>query len=75
MYKLKKIVGSKNFSAQFIKIITHYKNNGYNIKAAYSVTMNIFQKFYFLFKSFVKVELSYVFTIKMFSTAENCIEK
>ena len=34
------------------------------LKAAYSVTMNIFEKFYFLFKSFVKVELSYVFTIK-----------
>ena len=43
------------------------------LKAAYSVTMNIFQKKYFLFKSFVKVELSYVFTIKMFSTAENCM--
>ena len=46
-----------------------------NIKAAYSVTMNIFRKFCFLFKSFVKVELSFVFTIKMFSTAENCMEK
>ena len=45
------------------------------VKAAYSVTMNIFRKKYFLFKSFVKVELSYVFTIKMFSTAENCMEK
>ena len=45
------------------------------LKAAYSVTMNIFRKKkYFLFKSFVKVELSYVFTIKMFSTAENCME-
>ena len=44
-------------------------------KAAYSVTTNIFEKKYFLFKSFVKVELSYVFTIKMFSTAENCMEK
>ena len=43
-------------------------------KAAYSVTMNIFRKIYFLYKSFVKVELSYVFTIKMFSTAENCME-
>ena len=29
----------------------------------------------FLFKSFVKIELSYVFTINMFSTAENCMEK
>ena len=45
------------------------------IKAAYSVTVNIFRKIDFLFKSFVKVELSYVFTIKMFSTAENCMEK
>ena len=44
-------------------------------KAAYSVTMNIFEKKSFLFISFVKVELSYVFTIKMFSTAENCMEK
>ena len=31
VYKLKKIVGSNNFSAQFIKIISHYKNIGYNI--------------------------------------------
>ena len=31
MYQLKKIVGSYNFSAQFIKIISHYKKIGYNI--------------------------------------------
>ena len=31
MYKLKKIVGSNNFSAQFIKIISNYKKIGYNI--------------------------------------------
>ena len=31
VYKLKKIVGSNNFSAQFIKIISHYKKFGYNI--------------------------------------------
>ena len=38
--------------------------------------MNIFRKKdRFLFKSFLKVELSYVFTIKMLSTAENCMEK
>ena len=30
-YKLKKIVGSNNFSAQFIKIISHYKKIGYTI--------------------------------------------
>ena len=43
-------------------------------KETRSVTMNIFSKKK-LFKSFVKIELSYVFTINMFSTAENCIEK
>ena len=31
MNKLKKIVGSNNFSAQFILMISHYKNVGYNI--------------------------------------------
>ena len=31
VYKLKKTVGSNNFSAQFIKIMFHYKKIGYNI--------------------------------------------
>ena len=31
VYKLEKIVGSNNFSAQFIKIISHYKKIGYTI--------------------------------------------
>ena len=31
VYKLKKIVGSNNFSARFIKIISRYKKIGYNI--------------------------------------------
>ena len=31
VYKLKKIDGSYNFSAQFIKIVSHYKKIGYNI--------------------------------------------
>ena len=44
-------------------------------KETRSVTMNIFpKKKKILFKSFVKIELSYVFTIDMFSTAENCME-
>ena len=30
VYKLKKVDGSNNFSAQFIKIISHYKKIGYN---------------------------------------------
>ena len=31
VYKLKKIVGSNDFLAQFIKIVSHYKKIGYNI--------------------------------------------
>ena len=31
VYKLKKIVGSNKFSAQFIKISSHYKKIDYNI--------------------------------------------
>ena len=31
VYKLMKIVGFNNFSAQFIKIMSHYKKFGYNI--------------------------------------------
>ena len=27
VYKLKKVVGSNNFSAQFIEIISHYKKD------------------------------------------------
>ena len=45
------------------------------LKAAYSATMNIFRKKYFLFKSFVKVEKSYVVTTNLISTAENSMEK
>ena len=30
VYKLKQIVDSTNFSAQFIKIISHYRKIGYN---------------------------------------------
>ena len=45
------------------------------LKETRSVTMNIFRKIYFLLISFVKIELSYIFTINMVSTAENCKEK
>ena len=37
--------------------------------------LSFFEIFYFLFKSFVKVELSYVFTINLITIAENCTEK
>ena len=45
------------------------------LKETKSATMNIFRNFLFPFKSFVKVELSYVFTINLFAIAENCMEK
>ena len=45
------------------------------VKETRSVSMDIFRKKYFLFKLFVKIELSYVFTINMFSTAESCMEQ
>ena len=34
VYKLKKIVGSNDFSVQFIKIISRYKKFGYNINVS-----------------------------------------
>ena len=46
-----------------------------SVKDRKRLTMNIFRKKYFLFKSFVKIELSYSFTINIVSTAENCKEK
>ena len=37
--------------------------------------MNIFRKIFFLKMVFVKVELSHVFSINLFTIAENCMEK
>ena len=45
------------------------------LKETKSATMNIFGKKSFLFKSLVKTELSYVFTINLFTIAKNCMEK
>ena len=45
------------------------------LKENKSATMNIFDFFYFLFKSFIKGELSYDLTINLFTIAENCMEK
>ena len=46
------------------------------VKETKSATMNNFRFFfYFLFKSFVKVELIYIFTINLFTIADNCTEK
>ena len=60
---------------------SHIKSKGNNSKATSSSlketrseTMNIFLKI-FIFKTFVKVELSYVFTLNMLNTADNCMIK
>ena len=45
VYKLKKIVGSNNFSAQFIKIISHYKKIGYNINVLQQVRLAPLNRF------------------------------
>ena len=69
------------FSADKLSLLSR-KNIHYSYTIKYtldketgSVTINIFSKKYFLFKSFVKIELSYIFTTNMVSTAENCKEK
>ena len=54
VYKLEKIVDSNNFSAQFLKIISHYKEIDYNINvlqqtACLVVNPITFGKFAFLF--------------------------
>ena len=43
-----------------------------SFKETKSATMNILDLF-FLFKTFVKVDLSYVFTINLLTIAENCM--
>ena len=45
------------------------------LKETKSATINIFSEKNILFISFVKAELSYVFTINLFTIAENCMEK
>ena len=57
--------------------LASHVNNIYvtDIKETRYVSMNIFRKKTQLFKSFVKIELSYVLTINMFSTAESCMEQ
>ena len=61
-----------NASLQLNKETSYFCLNELIAKETKSATMNIFRFFfYFLFKSFVKVELSYVFTLNLFTIAEN----
>ena len=45
------------------------------LKVTKSTIMNFFGKKKILFKSLVKIELSYAFTTNLFTAAENCMEK
>ena len=45
------------------------------LKAAYSVTMNIFRKKNIFFLNHLQKNLSYVVTINLISTVENCMKK
>ena len=54
VYTLKKIIGSNIFSAQLIKIISHYKTIGYNINILQQIACLVFNpitvgNFVFLF--------------------------
>ena len=61
--------------ASLIKRLTSNLCTNFRFKETRSVTLNIFRKKKNLFKSFVKIELSYVFTINMLIKVENCMEK
>ena len=66
--KLKKIVDSYNFSAQFIKIISHYKKIGYNINVLQQTVCLVVNpikvgNFAFLFNCIVGVKTSDSMTV------------
>ena len=49
VYKLKKIVGTYNFSAQFIKIISHFKKNATDCMRGMVATHMTIDSYAFLF--------------------------
>ena len=58
---LHRLLEQEVFSFSIKQLTCYFKL--YSLKETRSVTMNIFRKKYFLFKSFVKIEFSYVFNI------------
>ena len=58
----------QNVQYTFVNVFLHII-----FKVTKSAIINIFR--IFISKSFVKIELSYAFTINLFTIAENCIEK
>ena len=53
---LKATSNSRQVSVNLLRLVIGRNVNGNVVKAAYSETMNIFRKKYFLFESFAKVE-------------------
>ena len=64
------IIEAFNSTARYLDDLLNIDNPYYIQKVG-----QIYPTEVFLFKSFVKIELSYVFTINMFSTAESCMEQ
>ena len=62
VYKLKKIVGSCNFSAQFIEIISHYKKIGYNINVLEEKTFYLYKQ-HRLMKCSIMLPFIWVLTV------------
>ena len=58
-----------------VKLLTEHHLEFLSLKRLSLQLRTFFEFFYFLFKSFVKVQLSYVFTINLFTRAEHCTEK
>ena len=57
----------QNFDTKSLKYCCYLKRLSLQLCTFFEIS-------YFRFKSFVKVELSYVFTINLFTIAENCTE-
>ena len=70
VYELKKFVGSNNFSAQFIKIISQYKKIGYNISVSQQTAFFVVNQitvgnFAFLFNCTPMGRTSDSFTVRL----------
>ena len=77
LYELKKIVGTSNFLAQSIKIISHYKKIGYNINVLQQITCLVVNPitvgnfaFLFIARRWVELQTIWRFRLKDLSIDE-----
>ena len=75
MISLTKLTATRNIQSLVPIVCASFTASDYltDFKETKSATMNIFRKNSFLKMVFVKVELSYVFTINLFTIVENCM--